>query len=75
MSFVALLQAGHVVMTELNVTEGRQLYKELAEQLDCLLAMLAFALMLIFLFVFISQLYWLPAELAAGVCHLMSFKF
>ena len=53
MSLIALLQTEHVAMAGFNAMEGGQLYKELVGQLDCLLAVFIFALVLMLIFVFI----------------------
>ena len=74
MSFVALLQV-ECVEAGFDITEGGQLYKELAGRLLRLACRpVIFTFMLVDMFVFVPWLYQLPPKLAAGVQSLMSFK-
>ena len=75
MSLVASLQAEHV-KAGFDATEKGRLYKELAGrllQLAC--GPVVFVFVLVDVFVFVAQLYWLPPKLAANVWSSMSFKF
>ena len=74
MSLVASLRAGRLE-ARFDVTKEKRLYKELARRLLQLVCELAvFAFVLVDVFVFVSWLYQLPPKLTAGVWSSMSFK-